>query len=290
MKNTILFILSFYLSIHSFAQNSFPSLNDSPKWYVYEAEFAFGPDGYETNIYQYEKDTLLCGQIYSKVDIEINLSTNYSPFSFTRVEGDKVFYRPNGDCSLTEKIIYDFGLDIGDSVYCAFYATDSILFWVDTIEVIDYLGVNRKKFSLESSSKVMTWIEGVGCTLHPFYPSVCLIGNCESWQKLVCMDSSSTRVYHDSFYPNCGLAAIDENTIEFQKDFVFPNPSFGVFNFKTNPNIQINSIKLFDLMGKEITEVKFNQEQIDLSNLAKGTYLLHVELDSGSFCSKLVLE
>ncbi|MCL9808923.1 T9SS type A sorting domain-containing protein [Flavobacterium luminosum] len=53
----------------------------------------------------------------------------------------------------------------------------------------------------------------------------------------------------------------------------YPNPVQNILNLEIEANIRV-----FDLSGRQIMKVD-NANQIDVSSLAKGTYLLQLEID-----------
>jgi len=59
---------------------------------------------------------------------------------------------------------------------------------------------------------------------------------------------------------------------------VYPNPAKSIVNLK---GVYAHTVvKMYDVLGKEIQLVKIKLTdglQIDLSGLAKGTYLIHVD-------------
>ncbi len=83
---------------------------------------------------------------------------------------------------------------------------------------------------------------------------------------------------------------------DFQKKSeisVFPNPSKGVINI-VNENNVINSIKVFDLMGRSLY-YKDKMEStytttIDLSGLKVGLYFIEIKSGNSVFTKKIVLE
>lgn len=59
---------------------------------------------------------------------------------------------------------------------------------------------------------------------------------------------------------------------------VYPNPTTG--NIKINCAKEINQVSIFSLEGKLMNEFNYNNgDQIDLSNLNSGIYLLRIEID-----------
>jgi hypothetical protein len=67
------------------------------------------------------------------------------------------------------------------------------------------------------------------------------------------------------------------DTIDFDKDFnvtIFPNPTQSILHIDTNQMIKI--ISVYDLTGKEVTVNQVSNTTVDVSNLAKGFYVLKI--------------
>ncbi|OYU83587.1 MAG: hypothetical protein CFE24_10705 [Flavobacterium sp. BFFFF2] len=67
---------------------------------------------------------------------------------------------------------------------------------------------------------------------------------------------------------------LSSSHFELDKEFfVFPNPSKGSFNFKSQSNLNIDRIEITDLSGKVVTSfTSFEDQHFDISNLQSGVY------------------
>lgn len=89
----------------------------------------------------------------------------------------------------------------------------------------------------------------------------------------------------------------NENKNSFDKDVsFFPNPSTGLLNIQMNNSMYGDLfVNVFTSSGKQILKKCFEKtspqfiEQIDLSNLQKGMYLIKVNLDSQILTEKILL-
>lgn len=73
---------------------------------------------------------------------------------------------------------------------------------------------------------------------------------------------------------------------------IYPNPSESIFNINRNTNDNL-TIKVFDLTGKQVFFKKNIQEtnyRIDLSNYAKGIYVMNMSSNGKSATKKLILK
>lgn len=71
---------------------------------------------------------------------------------------------------------------------------------------------------------------------------------------------------------------------------LYPNPAAHTLNLKLKKDILIHKLIVFNLLGQEVLyqENVSNDAVIDVSQLSKGTYMLRILSDNGSFNSKFV--
>lgn len=82
-----------------------------------------------------------------------------------------------------------------------------------------------------------------------------------------------------------GNSEIENNTIQ-----IVPNPATNFLKLITNGNDVIANIQIFDLLGKNVLILKTYQDQINISSLEQGIYLVTFELDGVSKVSKFIKE
>lgn len=74
---------------------------------------------------------------------------------------------------------------------------------------------------------------------------------------------------------------------------IFPNPNNGVFYLQLKNNIQqkdVKEISIFDLKGKIVYQTKQFNHDIEIRNLAKGTYFLRIQLSKNNLIEKLIID
>lgn len=72
---------------------------------------------------------------------------------------------------------------------------------------------------------------------------------------------------------------------------LFPNPANTIVTIKNNENIGIEQIKIYDLSGKNLKTQEYNNEneiQLNISDLAAGTYMFHIKTNQGTAVKKVV--
>jgi hypothetical protein len=70
---------------------------------------------------------------------------------------------------------------------------------------------------------------------------------------------------------------------------VYPNPTTNFWNISTN-NIQINSVDVFDILGKRVISLQPNtmSTTIDATNLTPGVYISKIRTELGIETKKLI--
>ncbi|SDR74336.1 Por secretion system C-terminal sorting domain-containing protein [Polaribacter sp. KT25b] len=71
------------------------------------------------------------------------------------------------------------------------------------------------------------------------------------------------------------LLSIEKNTLENLN--IYPNPTSGNITIRSEKEIQ--TISIYNTLGKKIKEFNANQKEINISNFSKGIYLLKIKFD-----------
>lgn len=79
-----------------------------------------------------------------------------------------------------------------------------------------------------------------------------------------------------------------ETVLDINTIFIYPNPSQGTFS--VNNSNKMYSIEIYSIIGQKIySEENSTKSEITLPNIAKGTYLVRVSIDSDSVIKKLII-
>src|SRR5690554_6620473 len=97
-------------------------------------------------------------------------------------------------------------------------------------------------------------------------------------------------------YDNIIISAVDKAPLSVtelisSKFNIFPNPSNDVVTITNSENIGIEKVDVYDLTGRVIKTKEYNNEnnvQLNLSDLATATYLLHIQNKEGVAVKKIV--
>ncbi|MFG6685508.1 T9SS type A sorting domain-containing protein [Mariniflexile sp. HNIBRBA6329] len=71
---------------------------------------------------------------------------------------------------------------------------------------------------------------------------------------------------------------------DFQlKEFsISPNPASALIQLKTQPNLKVDNVAVFDLLGKQVYTSKVLESQIDISKWSKGMYIIKISANNFS--------
>ncbi|RKS92304.1 putative secreted protein (Por secretion system target) [Flavobacterium limicola] len=79
-----------------------------------------------------------------------------------------------------------------------------------------------------------------------------------------------------------------ETVLDIDAIVIYPNPSQGTFS--VNNSNKMYSIEIYSIIGQKIySEENSTKSEITLPNIAKGTYLVRVSIDSDSVIKKLII-
>lgn len=83
-------------------------------------------------------------------------------------------------------------------------------------------------------------------------------------------------------------STLSTNDIEVSNDIkTYPNPTPSILTIDTNNNIEIESIKLYNIQGRLIGTYQ-NANTLDISNLESGLYLLNITSNRGSVTKQII--
>ncbi|RTY93626.1 T9SS type A sorting domain-containing protein [Flavobacterium sp. GT3R68] len=87
------------------------------------------------------------------------------------------------------------------------------------------------------------------------------------------------------------LLGVSSNEIVANKFSVYPNPAKNVITISNNENILINEITISDLNGrivKHLNSAEISENQINVSDLESGMYMMNIQSDKGSLIKKFI--
>lgn len=148
------------------------------------------------------------------------------------------------------------------------------------------IGTNLNLTILPGDTVLWTWSDAFPHTITSkagsaeTFNSGTLTGNGSSYSKT--FNTVGTNPYQCNFHPLSMAGNITVQTSLGIEDFkqkglsISPNPSDSFINLELPNNIKIDEIKIFDALGKQIYKSNQFKKNIDVTNWAKGVYILKV--------------
>lgn len=195
--------------------------------------------------------------------------------------GKVYFYNAS---SGTEKLLYDFSLAVGDTIFDPATANpDGVVYLVDSV-TIGGLPHKRLQFRQLSSGALWTggaWVEGIGNSgLGGLLGSAMRQPTCDCATNTICMSVATTSTYHNPQYLtiDCENVVSVANFPQVVKPLtVVPNPVKGVSRIVIGANNPYTSYTITDLVGRIIAarEVSFLSGEIliNKADLLPGIYV-----------------
>lgn len=235
---------------------------------------------------QIKKDTSFNTLNYRLVELSLDSNKSFNTIGFIREDilTKKVYFLEKD--SVNEKLIYDFSLKLGDSVivYSRGYEPFKAGFNYLKVEKIDSVlinGIKTKQIHFKHRIYSMVtefWIEGIGSSNGIIYSGIIDRIRLESTlPNLLCVEYGNDLIFKRFNFcyskKQVGLNQLNKNDLN-----IYPNPNQGTFVLSVNDDSELNSIRVFDMTGKEFefekTDISTNKILINLSNITAGLYII----------------
>lgn len=186
----------------------------------------------------------------------------------------------------TECLLYDFTLQIGDTVKGYL---QSFNFGYDIVEAIDSILIDntyRTRWKINSCYEIYL-IEGIGSTYGLFQLSPGCVSDLPYF-NMNCFRQNNEVIYTDSS-TSCALITSTNSVENISSNLIiYPNPSTGTFTV-SNSNGTIKEIIISDLMGKFILQQHVDkQTKVNISGLDQGIYFLKIIDNAGRTVNKRI--
>ena len=240
-----------------------------------------------------------------------------------REEDKKIyFYVPDAG----EHLIYDFGLEIGDTLFQTIHAYIApksngdlqIFFYNPDNHYTYYVAQNRSTKILENGEirntlildryaqlfwdndtcfqGTVEWIEGLGCIGGRGFLEILEMLDDDPFFRMIfslcCINQDNLTLYSNG---NCECFQCESNQINedlCQQITLYPNPATGELRV-TSYGLQVTGIEILDVTGKnqkaEGRKQKAESEMvIDISHLQAGSYFVKLITEKGIFVEKII--
>ncbi|MFT5337370.1 MAG: hypothetical protein ACI9YL_001372 [Luteibaculaceae bacterium] len=279
-----------------YSQNKpFPTMEDGPSWLVEVDSLPWWDVQLGLNMISVLREENLCGFTYQVIpnkSFRCRELQELDSVMYYRVDGQKVFLRTSSDCQVTEKLMYDFSVDIGDTSKLAYSTCAEKVVEFVLIDKRDTLISNKNRMVFEyrriGYNDIFHFVEGIGWPKHPFYPMFCreegLNHYCLSdWVYCLCSTQKGQYTYKGTYKPQfCDslILNIQSPRLNIRGASAYYNE--GVLTFKGFPKSFLSNSQwqLFNLQsGLVATGSNLSKTPLDLE---AGVYLVFVKNKEGA--------
>ena len=116
-----------------------------------------------------------------------------------------------------------------------------------------------------------------------FVRSVCSSTNVSSWSASSLGCSLASYNWLQTLSTNNFTLNSEKSTLQ-----IFPNPTKNIIYIKNKSEIE--KIKIFDYLGKEVLTQTQNNNEINIENLSNGIYLIEIHSENGKVYRKFIKE
>ena len=162
---------------------------------------------------------------------------------------------------------------------------------------------NVNTFPFNTWIKIELYIDYTNQKAYSYIPTLNLFG-VDSAINIVNLDNinfgvsylkSTSVVKYDNIkltaLPSVPPYILSTNEIVSAKFNMYPNPATNVVNITNNENMLVKQVTVYDISGKQLSTQNYNNQtqiQLNVENLASGTYMLHIQTNAGLAVKKLV--
>ncbi len=258
-----------------------------------------------TKQYYFEKDTTINGLQYHKMKMRKANRFGFSgcgPFATAAFTTSTFGYLRNDSInkkvwlrfpsSNTDSLLYDFDLEIGDTLKSSYLMSSSSILIVDSIDTVLINNRYRKKFYLQDVAVngfiIDSIIEGIGSgsgfaqTIgcgSPLFGSQC---------ALDCVGDNVGAYFPTASAVSCQIpTSLNENGFKNINVQVFPNPTKGDLNIKGD--VIIKGITVYNHQGQIVQTINPSIKNWELPNV-NGLYYIRLEDEKGNFYTKKIIK
>lgn len=285
LKTTFTLLICSFLFCQNINAQSF--VDEGNQWTI--VTFSFNGNANNTS-YLIEGDSLINGVIYKKMwrTYENPNANNWVLPIYIREDSTKKVFQFNGVNN--ENLIYDFGIEIGDTLASSYIPTEYA-----TVEAIDSIllndGTKRKRLDLISITcpnfnDDEYWIDEIGGINHAltFIHEFCIT---DVSAHLQCFSKNGDLLYGPRYGEQCFII---NSTNELKQNAlkIFPNPTQNILNLEYDENIKIEKVNIFDFQGQVIKSLPIENQisQINISDIPNGVYFIKIETQNEQFVFK----
>jgi hypothetical protein len=299
MKKLFLFtslLLTLTLQAKNVAYHPLPDSNAI--WNMHYVIYGYGGEYDENYSIIISGDTIINSILYHKLMTPFVQSSGKSKVTWIEsgykgafrqdITSKKVFVVPPD--SLSEQLLYDFNMHVGDTVRGYIEQHVSTKDVIDSVDSV-LVGISYHKRWKLSSMTPIYFIEGVGSTFGLIEAST---GNIVDGPEISisCFSQNGHTLYPDTVTHCEVILSVEPINKKIDQISVYPNPSKGSFIVECDPSIGVKEIKVMDIIGNIIIyEPVENKAIIRINDLQSGVYILSIkDKFNGMITKKLIVE
>lgn len=199
--------------------------------------------------------------------------------NFTTQGKISTFYNIVGNMNATDGNVTYNGLTLTKRLKIESLPTTSITYTTTAVStltlVFDSTFAKTIKLSVGTTSGTTTSYTAVG--------GIITIPNLPAATYVINKGDTANLFYIKTSYPTLGLT----QKTETPKVTLYPNPVTNNLYLSTS-NQKIENVALYNITGALVKSISNNTENIDVSNLKSGSYLVKITSDQGSFTQKII--
>jgi len=281
-----------FLGANSFRSPSsyFPLVEDEKEWDDLMVMFN-APSPWDTTYYtfqtKFEGDTIIDDVNYFKV-YRYNPIGSYGWYYMGAIREDesRKVYIHSGE----EFLKYDFGVGLGDTfeIFEYSYPIDLI---VDAVDSVFVNGEYRRRLYLiyvEYSAFTETWIEGIGSNRGVMGSGTA--GVVGGWTRFLCMHLMGELIYMNPNYTSCNLTNVSIRELDEAEVRIYPNPADDHIIIEFSDESKITSAIFYDKSGRKVLEISPSGNELDVSSLSPGLYLLKLSTGNNYVTKKVIIK
>lgn len=286
----------------------FPTAADQPVWNSWRGSIWGNGTTYQ---YTLKGSINLCGKYY-----EILRESPWNTFGYLRKDNQKVYFRTDTLCSSREYLMYDFGLQPGDTTYIGMPylqmgGVDTVKAYVETLDTLWYNNQPFRRWYVFYEFFPQTnftylvghyWVEGVGNLYHPFcnlLPEGFGPTN-EASAMTICLSNSQNLLFFNEILFNVDSCQYEtfiplgnDRPSPYAIDFVVHQLDNGISVGMTLKKVEEGELLVYDLAGRIITRQATGRmgpgtHEYFLSLPQQGLYLISFRGKRGNFSRKVL--
>ncbi len=191
-----------------------------------------------------------------------------------------------GQISIDSLNIYIQNSNIVDSIFIGGISSGQELAELSIVPTNDACGTVNIELNFKGCTPVQT----------TFFDSIIMIGYPVSrFQIIAKWDTLSTCPYPTTplvldtlIWDNCGTVGLQQINIG-DKIKIYPNPTKNLLQIDYLSNVVIYTIELYDIQGVLVRQFTYKFNELNVSNLIAGEYVLMIKTKSGNIAEKVII-